>query len=79
MEKIRQEVIDDLFDWEYDSISCCLKDIVLHGGNFAGLCNLSDNELVEELVRIYDEDPEYELITRFKIAISANKLITGVK
>lgn len=70
-EATRNKLMNVLFDDMYGCFE--LRDYILYGGNFPGLRNMSDQELVEEYESYASDDDE--LLLECKTAMALDKLI----
>lgn len=70
-EATRNKLMNVLFDDMYGCFE--LRDYILYGGNFPGLRNMSDQELVEEYESYASDDDE--LLLECKTAMALDKLL----
>jgi hypothetical protein len=70
-EVTRNKLMDVLFDDMYGCFE--LKDYILYGGNFPGLRNMTDQELLEEYESYASDDDE--LLAEVRAAMAINKML----
>lgn len=76
-EKTKDEVIEELADWLKSGMfgDGLEDDYVRDGINFKGLNNMSDQELLDELLGIYEED--HELVKKVRGEMEVHKMLSG--
>jgi hypothetical protein len=70
-EVTRNKLMDVLFDDMYGCFE--LRDYILYGGNFPGLRNMTDQELLEEYESYASDDDE--LLAEVRAALAINKML----
>jgi hypothetical protein len=70
-EVTRNKLMDVLFDDMYGCFE--LRDYILYGGNFPGLRNMTDQELLEEYESYASDDDE--LLAEVRAAMAINKML----
>ena len=74
---LREALIEHLYDIYRDSISSDLKTVILYGHTSPGLCNLTDQELIDEYIDCTNPDLEEpdELIQACLAEMSVDKML----
>jgi hypothetical protein len=70
-EVTRNKLLEVLFDDMYGCFE--MRDYILYGGNFPGLRNMSDQELIEEYESYASDDDE--LLAECRAAMAINKML----
>lgn len=70
-EVTRNKLMNVLFDDMYGCFE--LRDYILYGGNFPGLRNMTDEELLEEYEAYASDDDE--LLAECRAAMAINKML----
>jgi hypothetical protein len=70
-EVTRNKLMNVLFDDMYGCFE--LRDYILYGGNFPGLRNMTDQELLEEYESYASDDDE--LLAEVRAALAINKML----
>lgn len=74
-QKIKQQLIDHLYDVYQDSMfdRHGVRDIIMYGSSFKGLDNMTDEELVEDYESMVEEDDE--LLAEAKADLAINSML----